>query len=214
MVNVKRPYRSPRRREQAEETRRRILTAARERLVTRGYGGTTIETIAANAGVAVQTVYATFGSKRSILLALLDDMAGEADIARMQAAVAAASGDPRRQLRERIAFTTRFYAAGADLIGIARTVSGAEPDLRAFWKEGEGRRRKAASRLVAEWAKAGALAHGQTQESAADIFWALGGPDVFRLFVVERRWSRKRFEAWLGATLELLLFGARRTPKS
>ena len=56
MTNVKRPYRSPRRREQAEETRRRILAAARRLFVARGYGGTTMETIADDAGVAVQTV--------------------------------------------------------------------------------------------------------------------------------------------------------------
>lgn len=175
--------------------------------MARGYGGTTMESVADDAGVAVQTVYATFGSKRGILLALLDRMAAEADLPRMQAAVDAATGKPRKQLRERLAFTSRFYAAGADLIDIARTVSGVEPDLRAFWHEGEGRRYRATSTLVAEWDAAGALAPGVTARQATDIWWALGGPDVFRLFTVERRWSRKRFQEWLGATLETVLFG-------
>jgi AcrR family transcriptional regulator len=75
MSNGKRPYRSPRRREQAEETRRRLLTASRRLFVQQGYAGATIESIAAAAGVAVQTVYAAFGSKQGILLALLDEMA-------------------------------------------------------------------------------------------------------------------------------------------
>jgi AcrR family transcriptional regulator len=207
MPNVKRPYRSPRRREQAEETRRRLLTASRRLFVQQGYGGTTIESIAAAAGVSVQTVYAAFGSKQGILLALLDAMAADADIAGMQAAVAAAAGDPRRQLRERIAFTCRFYAAGADLIDIGRTVAGVEPDLRAFWAEGEGRRYRATAALAKAWGAAGVLAPGMTATQATDIMWALGGPDVFRLFTVERRWSRSRFEAWLGATLEAQLFG-------
>jgi TetR/AcrR family transcriptional regulator, regulator of autoinduction and epiphytic fitness len=207
MANVMRPYRSPRRREQAEETRRRILAASRRLFVQRGYGGTTIESIAEAAGVAVQTVYASFGSKQGILLALLDEMAADADLARMQAAVAAATGDPRRQLREQIAFTCRFYRSGADLIDIARTVSGVEPDLRAMWQEGEGRRHRSVSALVAEWEAADALAPGLTAKQATDVMWALGGPDVFRLFTVERRWSKSRFEAWLGATLEAQLFG-------
>ncbi len=207
MRKVKRRYRSPRRTEQAAETRRRIPVAARRLFVTRGYGKTTIAAIAQAAGVATQTVYATFGSKKSILLTLLDEMAADADLAGGQAAVEAASGNPRQQLRERLAFTSRFYAAGADLIHIARTVSGVESDLRTMWTEGEARRHRAASTLVAEWAAAGALAPGVTAKQATDILWALGGPDVFRLFIVERRWSRKRFENWLAATLEQLLFG-------
>jgi AcrR family transcriptional regulator len=207
MATVKRPYRSPRRREQAEVTRQRILTAGRRLFVKQGYGATTMDTIAEAAGVAVQTVYAALGSKQGILLALLDEMAAAADIAGMQSAVAVASGDPRRQLRERIAFTCRFYAAGADLIDIARTVSGVEPDLRVLWNEGEARRYRAATALVGEWEAAGVLASGVTAKHATDIMWALGGPDVFRMFTVERRWSRSRFEAWLGATLEAQLFG-------
>jgi len=144
-------------------------------------------------------------------MALLDEMAAEADVGRMQAAVAAATGDPRLQLRERLAFTSRFYGSGMKLIDIARTVSGVEPDLRALWKEGESRRHRTAAVLAAEWESAGALAPGVTAAEATDVLWALGGPDVFRLLTVERRWSRKRYEAWLGSTLEGLLFGPSRS---
>jgi AcrR family transcriptional regulator len=212
MSEVKRPYRSRRRKEQAEETRRRILTAARRGFVEHGYGGTTMESIAAAAGVAVQTIYASLGSKQGLLMALLDDMAAEADLPGMLAAVEAAKGDPRKQLRERLAFTCRLYARGADLIDIARTVSGVEPDLRAFWLEGEARRHRGTGTLVAQWGAAGALAPGVTAKHATDVMWALGGPDVFRLFVVERGWSQSRFERWLAATLELALFGSSATP--
>jgi len=166
-----------------------------------------MESIAGEAGVAVQTVYASLSSKQGILMALLDEMAADADLPGMMAAVEAAKGDPRRQLRERLAFTCRFYAGGADLIDIARTVSGVEPDLRAFWLAGEGRRHKATSALVAQWDAAGALAPGVRAEEATDVMWALGGPDVFRLLIVERGWSRSRFERWLAATLEGILFG-------
>lgn len=206
MKKVKRPYRSQRRREQAEATRREILACARRLFVNLGYGGATIQAIADEAHVAVQTVYAVFGSKRGILFALLDQMAADADLPRMQAALTAAAGDPRRQLRERMAFNVRFFAAGGDLIDIARTVSGVEPDLQAMWHEGEARRHRAQAKLVGEWERAGVLAPGLNTREATDILWALSGPDVFRLFVVERRWSRRRFEAWLTTTLEERLF--------
>lgn len=207
MTDVKRPYRSPRRREQAAETRRRILAGARGLFVEHGYGGATMEAIADAAGVAVQTVYATLGSKRGILMALLDEMASDADVSGMQAALATAAGDPRRQLRERLAFTVRFYAAGADIIHIARTVSGVESDLRDLWSEGEGRRHKATRSLVDEWEAAGALAPGITARDAADLMWALSGPDVFRLLITERGWSERRFKERIASMLENALFG-------
>ena len=203
----RRSYRSPRRRGQAEETRRRILAAARELFMERGYGATTIEAIAETAGVAPQTVYAGLASKRGIVFALLDDMALEADRSQLYNELAEAKDDPRRQLRAVIAFTDRFYARGIDLINIARSVSGAEPDLAAMWTEGEGRRHKALSDIVVGWARAGMLVPGVTAEEATDLVWAFIGPDMFRLLVVERSWSRRRFRSRIAAVIERQLFG-------
>ena len=207
MTSVKRrAYRSPRRRGQAEETRRRILSSARALFVGSGYGATTIEAIARDAGVAPQTVYAGFASKRGMLFALLDQMAADADPAGLAAKLDAAADDPRRQLRARIAFTARFYAGGIDLIEIARTVSGVEPDLGAMWMEGEGRRHRALSAFVAEWHRGGVLRPEMTAREATDLLWALIGPDMFRLLVVEQGWSRRRFERWIAETAERALF--------
>ena len=116
-----RPYKSQRRREHAQETRARILESARRLFLKTGYGSTTIGAIAADAGVAAQTVYAGFGSKRGIIFALLDEMAADADITSLLAAVEAASGDPARQLCERIVFNTRFFEGAIDLVDLIRT---------------------------------------------------------------------------------------------
>src|SRR6516225_3855415 len=69
---TRRSYHSAIRQRQAEETRRRIAEAARRLLLTKGYAGTTIEAVARKAGVAPQTVYAVFHSKRGILTDLMD----------------------------------------------------------------------------------------------------------------------------------------------
>lgn len=69
---TKRRYNSTRRQAQARETRRQILEAARHLFTTRGYAGTTVETLAHEVGVAVETVYATFRSKRTVLPCLVD----------------------------------------------------------------------------------------------------------------------------------------------
>src|SRR4029079_19793168 len=63
----RRAYRSDRRREQAQETRRRMLKAAGKLLAERGYAGTTIAAVAAEAGVAAETVYAAFRNKRPLV---------------------------------------------------------------------------------------------------------------------------------------------------
>src|SRR5581483_5648249 len=191
MAVAKRTYRSPRRREQAEDTRKRILSAAKRLFLAEGYGRTKIDSIASEAGVAVQTVYATFGSKGAMLMALLDQLAIDADLPRLQKGLAAARGDPRRQLREALSFTGRLYARGFDLIELARTVSGVEPDLAAMWQAGEQRRYDANSKLVAEWARAGTLRPGLSRRAATDLLWALNGPDTFRQLIHERGWSER-----------------------
>src|ERR1700704_4840988 len=74
MVEVKgtRKYSSPLRDEQAARTRTRILDAASELFLERGYARTTMKDIADLAGVARDTVHAVFGSKARVLTALID----------------------------------------------------------------------------------------------------------------------------------------------
>ena len=64
---VKRSYASTLRQEQARETRRRIIQAVHHLFVSKGYGSTTIADIASAAGVAVETVYAAFRNKQTLL---------------------------------------------------------------------------------------------------------------------------------------------------
>lgn len=198
----KRSYRSQRRSENAADTRRRILAGARKLFIGSGYGATTIDAIARSAGVASQTVYVGFGSKRGVLFALLDEIVVDADVEGLEKAIEAAAGDAPRQLRERIAFNVRLFDGAIDLVTIVRTISGVEADSQAMWEEGEARRYQTQFEMVEEWARAGSLKPGLTAEQATDRLWALTGPDVYRLFVVERGWRSEDFRAWLVDTLE------------
>ena len=69
----KRTYHSPRRMEQAAVTKSRIVDAAMKLVREKGYADMTLETIAAEAGVAPQTVYAVCGSKKGVLAAILEN---------------------------------------------------------------------------------------------------------------------------------------------
>lgn len=202
-----RRYDSKLRRQNAEETRQRILQSARKLIVSRGFGGAKIEQIASGAGVAVQTVYAVFGSKRGILLQLHDQLLLEADQTALKTALAAAEGNPRQQLRERIAFNMRYYARGADLIEAARSASGVDQGLNEMWRRGEARRLELFTELITKWDRDGSLVPGLDRREAIDIWWALVSPEMYRLFVLDRGWAEKRFADWLFDNLAPLFFG-------
>lgn len=200
----KRAYDSSKRRAAAAENRLRIAASARCLFARQGYGATSIEAIAREAGVAVPTFYAMYGSKRAVLFALLDAAEAQADAEGLRTALRAAAS-PREQLRLLVSFNCRFYRQAADLVEVAHEAGSSEPDLLALWKRGEARRLRAEARLVRAWSHFGALGKGLREREALDILWAMSGADNYRLFVTERRWSPEAYEAWLAKSLEELL---------
>jgi TetR/AcrR family transcriptional regulator, regulator of cefoperazone and chloramphenicol sensitivity len=202
----KRAYDSSKRRAAAQATRLRIAQCARRLFAKHGYGATSIEAIAHEAGASVPSFYATYGSKRAVLFALLDAADAQADVTSLQKNLRAAAGQSPEQLRLLVSFARRFYQQSADLIEIARNASRVEADLEALWKEGEARRLRGHKPVVHAWAVSGILREGLQESDALDILWSLTGPDHYRSLVTERRWPPEKYEAWLTHSLELLLF--------
>jgi AcrR family transcriptional regulator len=205
MEPVKRRYHSPKRERQAQQTREQIVEAARRLFASDGFANTTVESIAREAGVSVQTVYASVGSKRGIVLALLDWMEVEGGNEELRRELEA-SKDPRRQLRAIVRFNRQLFERGEDVLKVVM-VARADPDVGAFGREGEVRRREGQAVWVREWAEAGVLRPNLDEGEAADILWALTGPELYWLFVVDCGWPGSRFETWLFETLETRLFG-------
>jgi AcrR family transcriptional regulator len=203
-TKVKRRYQSARRREQADLTRARIAESARRLFAAQGYASTSIEQIAADAGVAAQTFYATYGSKRAVLFALIDSADAQTDVPGLQRALASQS-DPLIQLALVVEFCVRFYETQEQLIAIAQSAGSVEPDLAKMWREGEARRRHGQRPVIDGWARRNALRDGLTVDEAADILWSMTGADCHRLFVKECGWPIDRFQEWLTATLAALL---------
>jgi AcrR family transcriptional regulator len=202
---TKRAYDASRRRASAEERRGRILQTARNLFGHYGYGATSIERIAGEAGVAVPTVYAIYRSKRALLFALLDQADARADVAGLLRDLNSAAGNPRKQLRRLVSFTCRFYAQAGDIVDIARGAGSTNEDLLALWQEGEDRRLRGQKPLADAWDRSGALRQNINAKEALDILWAMTGADHYRLFVVNRKWSAASYEVWLENTLERLL---------
>jgi AcrR family transcriptional regulator len=195
-----RPYFSPIRQQSADETRRRILQAARELLAERGYDFATIENIAQAAGVSPQTVYVVFGSKRGILAALLDQARfGPA----FHELVSCAHHElrPSERLRLVAGIARQVYQAEATELDLLLGAGALSPDLAALDREHEQRRLVAQAPVVEQLAAAGSLRADLDPVSAGDILWSLTGRELYRMLVVVRGWSPARYEAWLAHTL-------------
>jgi AcrR family transcriptional regulator len=207
MGDVKRSYDTTRRREAAERTRERMLGAARHQFAERGFSATTVEAIAEAAGVSPQTFYTAFGSKRGVLFALLDNMPAAADPAALAKTLAAAP-DAKRQLALLVDYRLRLYAGSLDVLEAVRAAAAHDPDVAAVWSEGEERRRRNQQALLSSWHAQGDFRPGLTRRRADDVLWAMTGPDVYRLMVVERGWGRKAIRDWLVDLLTRELFTA------
>jgi AcrR family transcriptional regulator len=200
MDDVKRRYHAPRRQARAAATRRRILDAARQRLTGAGWMGATMTSIASDADVAVQTVYAVFGSKGAILAALLDEL----EVAARSTGGGhgeGAAADPLAELRRVVAFNRRLFELGGELIEVAQGSRAVDPDLSANVTEGHRRRREAQRPIVDGWASAGALREGLSAGDALLTLWTMTSPDVHRLATVDGGRTGEAYEGWLVGVL-------------
>jgi AcrR family transcriptional regulator len=193
-----RPYHSPIRQRQADETRQCIATAARGLFLANGFDGTTIEAIAREAGVAPQTVYAVFGSKRGIVAELLDRARfgpGYVD----QVEKAAHASDPADRLRLVAGIARRIFDAERAELEILRGAGALE--LGAKEREREDSRREAQAGVVDVLVASKRLRKGLDVEATRDVLWTFTGRDIYRMLVLERGWASDRYEAWLGEFL-------------
>lgn len=206
----RRAYDSPRRREQARATRRAVLEAARELFIERGFVATTNDSIAERARVSPETLYATFGSKRALLTELVDvSIAGGDDEPSIfdQAWVGEmrAEPDPHRRLAILAHNGRAILERRAAVDEVVTGAAAADPAIAALAERSRKERYLGQRRLLEIVVGATGLREGLDPETAADVLYAIGSPETYRLLVVGRGWSGSRFERWYGETLARLL---------
>jgi AcrR family transcriptional regulator len=201
-VKTRRRYRSEGRRRQAATTRRAITEAARELFVERGYSGTTVEALAARAGVAAITVYATFGSKRAVLKHLVDvsvvgDEAPVPLLERPQVRAVMEQANQRRQLASFAAEIAEIMERMSPIFEVLRGAASSEPDAAGILANLLAGRLRGMAFLVKALTANGPLRAGLDADTAAETLWALSSPEVHRLLTVGRGWSKARYTTWL-----------------
>ena len=197
-----RTYHSPTRDESARQTRRRIVGAARELFVSRGYAGTTIDAVAEAAGVSRRTVFLSVGSKAELLKTAWDwavvgddepvPMAERPHVLAMMTVT-----DPARLVRlwvEQLLGVTDRLAALEAVLNRAVDVDAEAAALRVRI---DVERQGGARMFVTHLASVGGLRDGLTVEAGADMCWVLMNPLLQARLRTERGWTREAVSDWL-----------------
>jgi AcrR family transcriptional regulator len=209
-VKPRRAYDSPRRRQQAAATRGAVLEAARVLFIQRGYVATTIDGIAAQAGVSPETIYATFKNKRSVLSALLDvAIAGDDTpvpiLERPWVQELREQADSQHRLRLLAHNGRLILERTAPIYEVLRGAAAADPEIASLWEQAKAQRLAGQRALLGILTERAPLRHDLPATTAADIFFAIGSPETYRLLVVDRGWPVHQFERWYADTLARLL---------
>ncbi len=208
MSEVKRRYDSPVRQEQAAATRARIVAAAGALFEARGYARTSIRQIAADAGVAPDTIYATFGTKPRVLTAVIDDRLAAGTgvgnvMERPEALAVRDEPDQRRQVQLLADDLSRVVERVGPVFELMRTAASVEPAMAKVFAEMQGYRLKNMSVAIGWLAARGPLR--LSLEDAAETLWILAAPDTARMLRDGRGWTRERYAAWLADSLTQVL---------
>lgn len=190
------------RRAQAEATRVRIAESARRLFARDGYGSTSMDAIAKEAGVADRTVYATFGAKREILNLICERWLEQAG-ARELAAAILAEPDSRVRLRGAARWLTTLYSTDFDVVRILDAAIDEDAETQALLRGKLRGRNRVMDALIASLGDALVIAPADAQA----LFRAYAAAGVYGELVASSGWPPERFEAWLAATLEGQLLG-------
>jgi len=201
-TRIKRAYNSSRRKEQALQTKRQIVEAARNLFIAHGYAGTTIDAIAREAGVAPETVYAAFGSKRAILsklfdVSLLGDDLPIPLLERQGPREVMSETDQRRQIELFVHDIYEIISRVAPLFEIMRVAAKTEPEIAEMLQ--------GMTAFIRALMKNGPLRDGLAPDEAAETVWTLTSAEVFTLLKTNRGWSEEKHKHWLVDGLTRLL---------
>jgi AcrR family transcriptional regulator len=184
------------RQQQAAATRERIADAARTLFARTGYSATSIDQIAAEAGVAVRTVYSAFGSKREILSGICEAWLARAD-ARARGDAVLALADARTRLRGAVEWLVDLYGAGFDVVLILESAIDESAETQELLRAKLAGR----DRLMNHFIQSLRTELAVPVPEAQAIYRALAAPGIYRELVVRAQWDRDRFCDWLDDTL-------------
>ena len=207
-----RRYEQRLRAQSAEETRRRILDAAYDRLREAPSQPLSVDRVARMGGVARSTVYLVFGSRAGLFDALREDLVERSGLSRLVEAVQ--HPDARQHLRGGIRAGAEMFAADRDVFRALTSMSALDDEaVGGAMRRGEAIRARGMARLAGRLDEQGVLLPGVTAERAADALWMLTSFDAFDQLYTGRGLSLDEVVGVLTETAERSLCRPARPPR-
>jgi AcrR family transcriptional regulator len=196
---VRRQYSSALRRRQAGETRAQVLTAAAALFEESGWAGTTVAAVAKRAGVAVETVYSGFGSKKQLLRRVVDvAVVGDAEpvpLVEREVFTDLGVGTRGARIDAGIAMLTDIQERIARLwrtVGAAAASDGEIDGWRLEWEEGRRLDVRRSVELILD---------DEVDEVALDLLWSVFSHETYAMFVIDRGLDREQYEERIRAAM-------------
>jgi AcrR family transcriptional regulator len=192
--------------EKAQANRQRMRAAAQTLFASRGYSATSMQAIADEAGMAVQTLYFTFGTKRALLSELLDvAVAGDDEpvptLERPRVLAAIDNPDPVVQLHELAGIAREIYERVAPVLQVVAHAAPGDPEIHELWMTNNAQRAVVMERFITALAGKTPLRDGLDTATAIDVALALQSPELYQFLTVRRGWSPARWEQWTADAL-------------
>jgi AcrR family transcriptional regulator len=198
-----RRYRSQLREQQAEQTKRAVVAAAHGLFVANGWAATGMREVAATAGVALETVYSHFSSKRGLLRAVVDAAAVGDDapvpMAQRPEFLALGTGGRAARLRAAARLVTAVHLRTTPVAKMLRQAAPADDEIAEMLRTTRERQRRDVETAL------GLILDRPPTVAERDGVWAIVSPEVYLLLVEESGWEAEQFEDWIGVTLGRVL---------
>ncbi|MGH2886814.1 MAG: TetR/AcrR family transcriptional regulator [Solirubrobacteraceae bacterium] len=203
----RRAYHSPAREQRAQQTRARILAAARQLFLADGYAPTTMSSVAREAGIAEKTLYLAFPSKASLLEGVIQTTIGGAQervpLATQHELVM--QSPPQEMLTRFAEGNAGVMERTARVLALAEAAAVIDPELAVFRDRGHQAMRARFGGIAAALKARDALATGITQEHAAATIYAVANDSVYLRLVDGYGWTTEDYARWLGRLLTTAL---------
>jgi AcrR family transcriptional regulator len=199
------------------QTEQRLIAAAGRLFLANGYASTSLNAVAADAGVSPRTVYVRFGTKAALLKQVIEvAVVGDAETVALMDRPGTQPALHAPTLVERIdAWATvarQIMGRIGPLVTVATEAAATEPDIAelvAVWRD------QSLSAERAFWTRAAA---DGLLDPAVDVHWAtvtanaLDTPETYIRLIAQHGWSLEQYQAWLAHSLLAIATGASLTP--
>ena len=208
-VKRKRSYDASRRREQARQSRSRIIDTAERMFLRDGYSPTTVQAIAVSASVSADTIYKSFGGKPGLIRAIRDRaLEGEGPVPaeRRSDEIQERESDPRAIISAWGGFVAELAPRASPILLLIRDVAASDGEVRALRDELDADRLSRMTDNARRLRDAGHLRAGVSLAQAADTLWTYSSPELYDLLVLRRGWTPQCYGRYIAdAMLTALL---------